>query len=457
MKRSYLILLAPVLGGILYFSLLSVGFTSPAALTAGFTLWIGLWWIFEPIPIPITSILPFVLFPMAGILSNKEVAQAYGHWLILLLMGGFILSTGMEHSGVHRRLAIRLIEKIGAHSPQRLLLGVMLASAGLSAWISNTATTLMLLPVVLAISMEFNNPRFLSTLLLGLAYSASIGGLVTPIGTPPNIILIGTYQEIFKQSISFVDWMIFATPIAITLLFACYLFLRRSMLSKEKLVVQLPTLPSMSTHEKRFLIVFVITALAWITRSQPYGGWTGLFEISKIGDDTIALAAVVFLFLIPNGQGEKLLTWNAAKDIPWGLLLLFGGGIAIAKAFGASGLSEIIGQYLIQLTDFPIIWMILLICIAVTFLTEITSNTATTTLLMPILGATAQATESDPLLLMVPAALSASCAFMLPVATAPNAIVFGSEKFSIQTMVRKGFIVNWIGVLIITLGCFFLL
>ena len=457
MNKSYFLLLAPLLGGILYFLFISAGLSSAAALTASFTLWIGLWWIFEPIPIPITSILPFVLFPAAGILSNKEVAQSYGHWLILLLMGGFILSTGMEHSGVHRRIAIRLIEKIGSKSPARLLLGVMLASAGLSAWISNTATTLMLLPVVLAISMEFKNQKFLSTLLLGLAYSASIGGIATPIGTPPNIILIGAYQEIFGQSISFLEWMIFAAPIAIILLSACYFFLRLSISSNESLKVQLPTLPSMSSHEKRFLMVFILTALAWITRAQPYGGWSGFFGISTIGDDTIALASVVILFLIPNGQGEKLLKWDVAKQIPWGLLLLFGGGIAIAKAFGASGLSKIIGQYLVQLTDFPLIWMILLICIAVTFLTEITSNTATTTLLMPILGATAQATESEPLLLMVPAALSASCAFMLPVATAPNAIVFGSEKFPIQTMVRKGFILNWIGVIIISLGCFFLL
>ena len=457
MKKSYLIIIAPLIGIFLYSLLLSLGLPSSAAITASFTLWIGLWWIFEPIPIPITSILPFVLFPAAEILSHKEVAQAYGHWLILLLMGGFILSTGMEHSGVHRRIAIRLIEKIGASSPRRLLLGIMLGSAMLSAWISNTATTLMLLPVVLAISMEFKDPRIVSSLLLGLAYSASIGGLATPIGTPPNIILIGAYQEMFQRSISFVEWMIFAVPIALFLLLACYAFLSLSLSSNKITSVQLPKLPPISSPEKRFLLVFTGTAIAWITRAQPYGGWTGLFEITTIGDDTIALASVVLLFLIPNGQGEKLLNWDAAKQIPWGLLLLFGGGIAIAKAFGASGLSKIIGEYLTQLTSFPIFWMIFLICLAVTFLTEITSNTATTTLLMPILGATAQATQTDPLLLMIPAALSASCAFMLPVATAPNAIVFGAEKFSIQTMVQKGLILNWIGVIIISLGCFFLI
>ena len=444
--------------GLATFGLTSInGLDSAAAATAGITVWVGTWWVFEPIPIPTTSMIPFAAFPLAGVLPNKVIAQAYGHWLILLLLGGFILSAAMEKSGVHRRIAIGMIRMVGGTGPKRLILGIMLATGVLSGWISNTATTLMMLPVALALCHELPGPKSVRALLLGLAYSASIGGVATPIGTPPNVVLMGIYEETTGKSVGFLDWMLLGGPIAIVLLFASWLYLTRNLEESEQAnsVDTLPKLGSMSTYEKRILAVFVLTALAWITRSQPFGGWTGLAELKTVGDDTIALASAALLFIIPSGvkEGDKLLDWETARKIPWGLLILFGGGIAIAKAFGASGLSAAIGESLSAVTTLPTLLMVGMICLAVTFLTEMTSNTATTTLLMPILAATAIAAELEPLALMVPAALSASCAFMLPVATAPNAIVFGTGKLTTREMAQTGFALNLVGVIIITLGC----
>ncbi|MBM73846.1 MAG: sodium:dicarboxylate symporter [Proteobacteria bacterium] len=434
-----------------------LGMPQLAAITAGITFWVGLWWIFEPIPIPATSLIPFAAFPMAGVLSNKEVAQAYGHWLIMLLLGGFILSAAMEKSGVHRRVALFMIELVGRKSPRHLILGVMLATAFLSGWISNTATTLMMLPVVVALCAELPGPKSVCALLLGLAYSASIGGIATPIGTPPNVVLMGVYQETTGADIAFLDWMLLGYPVAIVLLLLAWIYLTRN-IERDDLVqadMSPHKLGSISTQEKRVLIVFALTALAWITRKQPAGGWSYILETTTVGDDTVALAAAALVFVVPNGSGGKLLDWESAVKIPWGLLILFGGGIAVAKAFGASGLSEFIGQALSGVTALPVLVMIALICCSVTFLTEMTSNTATTTLLMPILAAAALAANTEPLLLMLPAALSASCAFMLPVATAPNAIVFGSGMVTVKQMAQEGFMLNIIGIVVVTLGCFF--
>jgi sodium-dependent dicarboxylate transporter 2/3/5 len=402
---------------------------------------------------------------MTGIVSNKIIAQSYGHWLILLLLSGFILSVAMEKSGVHRRMAYGIIRFVGGDQPKRIIFGIMLTCAFLSAWISNTATCLMMLPIALALCHSWKEKET-RALLLSLAYSASIGGMATPIGTPPNVVLMGVYEESTGNSIAFLDWMMIGTPIAIIMLLATWVYLTRGLSesiplqlqTKEKQEAPKATSP-LSKYEKRILIVFVGTALAWMTRKQPFGGWTGILDIQTIGDDTVGLAAVVLLFLIPSGMenNKRLIEWEDAKNIPWGLLLLFGGGIAIAKAFGASGLSHAIGTQLASVSMLPILLMMGAICLLVTFLTEITSNTATTTLLMPILAATAIATDIDPLLLMIPAALSASCAFMLPVATAPNAIVFGTGKITTNAMARTGFGINLMGTLVISFFCWLML
>ena len=444
----------PLLGALCAGAALAVGLPLPAVYTAAIAAWCVAWWVSEPVPIPATSLIPFAAFPAVGVLDHKAVATAYGHTLILLLLGGFILSTAMARSGAHRRLAVGIVRMVGGGG-RRLVLGFMLASALCSMWISNTATTLMLLPVAAAV-LERADKRLTTPLLLGLAYAASIGGVGTPVGTPPNVIFMGIYREATGTEISFLEWMTIGIPVVLVLLPLAWLWLTRS-LDAATPTVTLPTLPPWRTAERRVLIVFALTALAWVTRAAPYGGWSGALSMDGVGDSTVALAAVIALFALPDGEGDRMLDWETAREIPWGLLLLFGGGIAIARAFEASGLSGAVGEAMGGLLSLPTILLIGALCLSVTFLTEVTSNTATTTLMMPVLAATGLAVGIDPALLMIPAALSASCAFMLPVATAPNAIVFGTGKITTQVMAREGLALNLAGALCLTLLCWALL
>jgi solute carrier family 13 (sodium-dependent dicarboxylate transporter), member 2/3/5 len=457
-RRNWMLLLGPLVGVFLFVLLSRFGLARKAVWCAAVTGLCATWWVTEPIPIPATSLIPFAAFPMLGVLDHKGVATAYGHSLILLLLGGFMLSMGMEKSGAHRRLAMGMVRLVGGAGGRRLVFGFMLASAVLSMWISNTATTLMLLPIALAVLQESEDDALTVPLLLGMAYAASIGGIGTPVGTPPNVIFMGVYNEYAGKELSFVEWMKVGVPVVLLLLPVCWLWLCRGLSGRaEKL--SLPEVGPWRPAERRVLWVFAATAVLWVSRSEPYGGWSRLIGAPGVGDSSVALAAVVALFLIPDGegQGSGLLDWETAKRIPWGLLLLFGGGIAIARAFGASGLSAALGKSLSALASWPVLGMLLVLCLCVTFLTEVTSNTATTSLLMPILAAAALAAKVDLRLLMVPAAISASCAFMLPVATAPNAIVFGTERISTRRMAREGFVLNLFGTATITLVCYALL
>jgi len=424
------------------------GVNTQAALVAGITCLCALWWVFEPIPIPVTSLLPLALFPLLGILTPVEVAGAYGSPLILLLLGGFILSTAMEKSGAHKHIALMMINLFGGNSSKRVVFGFMAASATLSMWVSNTATTLMLLPVALAILSSGNHKTMAVPLLLGICYSASIGGMGTPIGTPPNLIFMRVYEETQGSAVSFFQWMSWAVPIVIIFVPLVGWWLTRKL--EVTSGIELPEQQPWTSHQKRVLGVFGLTAIIWITRTEPYGGWRDLLGLPQANDASVALLAVVLMFLVPNGHGGKLLDWKTASRIPWGMLLLFAGGIALAKAFTASGLADILAEKFAGLALLPLLLMVLFVCLAVTFLTEITSNTATTSLLMPILAAASAAANVDPLLLMVPAAMSASCAFMLPVATAPNAIIFGSGQIPIATMVQRGLMLNFLGAIVIT-------
>ncbi len=431
------------------------GFSSPAAITLGITVICVIWWVFEPIPIPATSFLPLGLFPLLGVLTPVEVAQSYGHSLILLLLGGFILATALEKSGAHRRIALGMVRVFGGKSSRSLVFGFMAAAAVLSMWISNTATTLMLLPVALAVLEKSEDPKLATPLLLGIAYAASVGGMGTPIGTPPNVVFMGVYEATTGENIAFLTWMTWAVPIVLVFLPAIGYYLTRGLTYQGQ--VELPVVGQWQKAEVRVLTVFALTAFFWITRNQPFGGWSELFDLASTNDAMVALLAVVIMFLVPDGRGGKLLDWETAEKIPWGMLILFGAGISIASAFTASGLSETIGGLLSGLSALPLLPVMLLICLAVTFLTETTSNTATTTLLMPILAAGAIGAAIDPRLFMIPAAMSASCAFMLPVATAPNVIMFSTGRFSIETMAREGFALNLIGAVIISCGCYVLL
>lgn len=433
----------------------TAGFAPDAAMTLGVTALCIIWWVFEPIPIPATSLLPLALLPLLGVLTPADIAAAYGHSLILLLLGGFILSTALEKNGAHRRIALTMVRAFGGSSGRRLVFGFMAASAVLSMWISNTATTLMLLPVALAVLEKSDDPDLAKPLLLGIAYAASVGGIGTPIGTPPNVIFMGVYEQQVGERITFGGWMIWAIPVVLAFLPVIGFYLTRKL--GRHAPPAMPPVGAWTSAEVRVLMVFTATAVLWITRQEPLGGWAGALGISNSQDYMVAFLAVTTLFIIPDGKGERLLDWETATKIPWGMLILFGAGIAIASAFTASGLSQSIGALLSGLSAYHVLVIMLGICLAVTFLTETTSNTATTTLLMPILAAGAMGAGMDPKLFMIPAAMSASCAFMLPVATAPNVIVYSTGRFSIREMAQEGVALNFLGAVIVSTLCYLML
>ena len=444
------------------------------------------WWITVAIPIPATSLLPLVLFPVFGVLTSKQTAGNYASEIIFLFMGGFILALGIQRWGLHRRIALHIVQLFGTN-PSRMVLGFMVATAFLSMWISNTATSLMMLPIALAVVAslrEVDGDRvkgFAPALLLGIAYSASIGGLATPIGTPPNISFLRISEILFPEAptISFGSWFFAILPIVIVLLPIAWILLVRlfgyrapsgsSSSGPRVIAEEIRALGTMSGAERRMLWIFVITALLWITRGDldlgtfRIPGWASLveawlpgrFAAGHLHDATVAMGMALLTFLIPgerqpDGRRPALMDWDTAVQLPWGILLLFGCGFALALAFKESGLAEYFAaSFARQVGGLPPFFLVIATCGLLTFLTEVTSNTATTEVLLPILAGTATAMGVHPLLLMLPATLSASCAFMLPIATPPNAIVFASGEVEIRDMVRAGLLLNLIGVVVI--------
>lgn len=449
--KKIMLLAGPTLAAITGWGLHLFGHDAAIAWTAAVVVWSAIWWIFEPIPIPATSLLPIAIFPLVGVLDAKQVGAAYGDSLVLLMMGGFMLSMAMEKSGTHRRIAVIMVNRFGGQQGgRRLVFGFMAASAFLSMWISNAATVLMLLPIVLAVTAQSSDAALKKCLLLAVAYAASVGGIGTPIGTPPNLVFMRQYAEVTGGvEISFLTWMTWALPVVVIMLPLIGFCLTRNLSLGEPL--QLPKVGKWRFEEVATLLVFSITALLWVTRKGPGGGWMNAFHLPGASDASVALLAVVAMHFIPDRKGGTLLSWDDCKKIPWGVLILFGGGIAIARAFTASGLDQVIASSLTGLSSIPTLLMIAVVCFAVTFLTEVTSNTATANLILPILAATAVAASIDARLMMIPATLSASFAFMLPVATPPNAIVFGSEQLTIREMAREGFILNLLGAVVVTL------
>jgi len=430
------------------------------------TLWIAIWWVTEALPIEVTSLMPLILFPLTGAMELKETGSAYGHKFIFLFIGGFTLAIAIEKWKLHQRIALNIIHLVG-RSLDRILLGFMLSTALLSMWISNTATTVMMLPIATAILLQFSTgndaalgKKFGKALMLGIAYSASIGGMATLIGTPPNLIFAGIVQELYQTEITFLQWMKIGLPISLLLLILCWLYLSKFAFKlncikleegPDSIGNQLTRLGKMSREEKLVLTVFICTALAWISRSFVLKSW-----IPAIDDSIIALIAAVVLFVIPSKKGEKLMDWKDAVQLPWGILLLFGGGIALAMGFEQSGLAAWIGSQLKALAGIPMLLILVLVVAAVNFLTEITSNIATTAILLPILAAMSTLVNIHPYVLLTAATLAASCAFMLPVATAPNALVFGSGRLKMDDMMRNGFGLNLISIFIITLFAYLL-
>ena len=424
------------------------------------------WWITEAIPIPITSLLPVALFPLLGILDGRTTAGTYFNHLIFLFIGGFLFALAMQRWDLHRRIALRILRFLGTR-PTQVLLGFMTSTWFLSMWISNTAATMMMVPMAMAIIGPFREHldkdgarRFSIVLVLGVAYSASIGGISTLIGTPPNMSLARILEISFpdKEELSFAWWFKFAFPLSLTFLIAAWFTLSKlARLSKLQIQVnknyfieQHQMMGAMTSEQRAVGGLFFLLVFGWMFRPE----WSQLFPNPKFIDDgTVAIVVALLLFLIPSKQkpGEKLMDWAASKGIRWGIVLMFGGGFALATGFIESGLSDWLGQQLTSLQSVPLWVLVTIICISITMLTELTSNMATTEVVLPILAAMATAISVDPLLLMIPATLSASCAFMLPVATAPNAIAFGASDVKIKDMIRYGFILNIIGVILISL------
>ncbi len=448
---------APLLSVLIGWSVWKFGWLeASASITLGIALWTALWWIFEAVPIPVASLLPLSLLPLFGILEPKVVGEKYGHPLVLLLLGGFLLSKAMEKSGAHRRIALMMVNACPP-GEKFLILGFMVATSFLSMWISNTATTLMMLPMAMAVIQNSRSEALKVPLLLGIAFAANVGGIGTPIGTPPNLVMMGAYKDLGQPELSFTEWMKFGVPVTVTMVLFIWLWLSRGITGKER--IALPDPGTWRTPEVRTLLVFILTALAWITRSEPFGGWKTWLDLPQANDASVAFVAVIFLFCLPSGEkkGDRLLDWKTANKIPWGMLVLVGAGLCLGEGFKQSGLSATIAGVFSGIENLPLLIILLGIALLVTFLTEMTSNTATTNVLMPILGAAATASDIDPILLMIPAAMSASCAFMLPVATIPNAVVFGTGEVSVRRMAREGLALNLIGAMVVSGICYLLL
>jgi len=444
---------------------------------AAVAILMAVWWITDAIPLFATALLPMLLYPLLGILESNATAPIYFNSTIFLFLGGFMIALTMEKWNLHRRIALFIIRFIGG-GPNKIVLGFMIASSFLSMWISNTATAIMMVPIGLAIVLKmeenFNvaeTRKFTTCLMLGIAYGCSLGGIATLVGTPPNLSFARIFQITFPQAepIAFGTWFIMGLPIFAVMLFVVWLTLTKiffrlpSSLIVDRAIVnkEYKELGSMGFEEKSVLIIFSLTAILWVFRKKliigfvSIPGWSQLLPNPDLIDDaTVAIFMAMLMFLIPTRtKGTKYSTVmgpDVIAKLPWNIVLLFGGGFALAKGFQVTGLSVFIGNQFSGLAGMPPIIMIIIICFGLTFLTELTSNTATTEMILPILASVAVAMKTNPLLLMIPATISASCAFMMPVATPPNAIVFGSGRIRISEMARVGIFINIIGIIIIT-------
>jgi sodium-dependent dicarboxylate transporter 2/3/5 len=455
--------------GILVFALMTwlpepEGLSQKAWYTAAVTLMMGIWWITEAIPIYATALVPIVFFPMLGITSIADATTPYANPIIYLFMGGFFLALGMERWKLHRRIALSIVSKSGV-KPTSIILGFTIASASLSMFVSNTATAIMMLPIAMSVfelaegAEPGERKNFEIALVLSIAYGCNIGGIGTLIGTPPNALLAGFFQENYGVEISFLDWMLVGVPVLLISLPLMFLLLTRVIYPIRMPELQggqafisneLAKMGSMTTQEIRVGIIFLLTALLWIFR--PF-----LDEkIPGMSDAGIAISAAILLFMMPSSDSEQpfLLTWEDTKKMPWGVLVLFGGGLSMAAAISSTGLAVWIGDSLSVLEGWPVLILILIVVAMMIFLTELTSNTASTAAFLPILASLAYGIGENPLLLTVPAVIAASCAFMLPVATPPNAIVYGIGKITIPQMSKAGFWLNILFIGLITLASY---
>ncbi|WDP90683.1 MAG: DASS family sodium-coupled anion symporter [Desulfobacter sp.] len=479
-QRSLLQRTGLILGPVLFFLVMMINIDPANPMVgrmAAVATLMAVFWVTEAVPLAATALIPVILFPLLGIMKGKAAAGVYFNSTIFLFMGGFLIALAMEKWKLHKRIALFTVKTIGG-GPSRLVFGFMAASAFLSMWISNTATAVMMLPIAMSIILKMEEQfdekathHFTLCLLLGIAYAASMGGAATLVGTPPNLVLVRTFEQTFPTAapISFGVWMMMALPLSAAMLVTIWFLLTRvffrvpAHLTVDHTIVEkeYKNLGPLSPEEKSVLVIFLLTALLWIFRKDlnlgfmVVPGWAGLMPFPKLIDDgTVAVTMASLLFILPtrsdHAKSAAILDACVFSKLPWGIILLFGGGFALAKGFQASGLSAFIGSKLGILEGANNIFMISGICTTLTFLTELTSNTATTQMILPILSSIAVAMKTNPLMLLIPATLSASCAFMMPVATPPNAIIFGSGRVKIYEMVKAGIFINFIGIVVIT-------
>ncbi|VAV91609.1 Sodium-dependent anion transporter family [hydrothermal vent metagenome] len=433
--------------------------------TSGIAMLLAAWWATEVLPIPITSLLPLLLFPALEVMTMAESAAPYARPTIFLLLGGFIIATALARWNLHRRLALNILVRVG-DNPTALIGGFMAATAIMSMWISNTASTIMMIPIALSLATEVvrdhskQHQGFVLCLVLGIAYAASIGGLGTPIGTPPNLFVVSFMRENYDIEISFLTWMTFGIPTVIIMVPVAWYVLTRwaypfnlsdAPVAQDMLQEELRDMGPMTVAQKRVAMVFLLVAASWILRVPTQKN----FEILLwVNDAMIAVGGAALLFIVPSGcgqdKGSALLDWDTANRIPWGVLLLFGGGLSLAAGVKTSGLAVWLGTAMAALGTMPLILMVLSLVALVVFLTELTSNTATVATLLPVLAALSASTGIDPMMLFAPVALSASCAFMLPVATAPNAVIYSTGKVTIPQMANAGFRLNLVAIIVVT-------
>jgi sodium-dependent dicarboxylate transporter 2/3/5 len=482
--RKVALVIGPLSGLLLYWLLPAqyldqagqmVPLTFGARTVAAVGLWMAIWWMTEAIPVYVTALLPLAAFPLTGAASIRQTATSYGHEIIYLFLGGFILALALERWGLHRRLALNVLSRVGTR-PTRIIGGFMVIAAFISMWVTNTATTIMLLPVALSIirlivpddddKNDHSDPdtirNFSVCLLLGVAYAATVGGIGTIVGTAPNVFVVSFVANQMGREISFLTWMMFGVPVVLVLLPIVWWMLVRVVypvgadrLSDAEVVLERlrNELGPIGSAEKKTLVVFLLTALAWVTRPLLNDiSIAGLTPMAGLTDSGIAIIAALALFVTPVDlkAGEFLMDWPTAVRLPWGLLILFGGGLSLAAAIDNSGFSEFLGSRALGLEPLPRVLIITLVIGLMIFLTELTSNTATTATLIPVLFAIAASLGLDPYYLVIPAGIAASCAFMLPVATPPNAIVFGSGQVTIPQMTRAGFWLNIVSIILIT-------
>ncbi len=466
------------LGPILFILLLLIdapaGMKPEAMKVAAVTVLMAIWWITEAVPIPATSLLPIIMYPTLGVMKASEATAPYANQTIYLFIGGFFIAVAMERWNLHKRIALHTIRVVGL-SPAMMTLGFMIATAAISMWVSNTACAMMMVPIGLAVITQVTGKsskeilsgstglfemNFAKGLMLGIAYAASIGGVATIIGTPPNTIMVGMMDSMYGVQITFAQWLLFGLPLSIIMMVATWILLTKLLfptgdlkLSEGRDVIdrEIAKLGTITYQEKVVLGVFSLVAIAWVAGS--------FIKISFINDTVIAMMGTLLLFIIPSDwkKGEFILDWKTAVKIPWDIVLLFGGGFAVAGAFGKTGLAKWMSEQLTLLDGVSVLIFVLIATLLVVFLTEVTSNTATATLLVPIMGSAAVAMGVHPFATIIAACVGASFAFMLPVATPPNAVVFGSGAVRIMDMMKAGIWLNIIGTIVIVAFTVYLL